>query len=152
MLEDVHWSDEATLDVMLLLGRRVASVPLLVLATYRNDELASDHPLRRVLGELGRSRATVRLELEPLSQDAVVSLAAPHGLDAAAVYAVTGGNPFFVSEVIAAGGDVLPETVRDAVLARVALLGPRTTALLEAIATLPPRAELWVPRWGQGPT
>jgi DNA-binding CsgD family transcriptional regulator len=144
VLEDVHWSDEATLDVLLLLGRRVASVPLLVLATYRNDELASDHPLRRVLGELGRSRATVRLALEPLSQDAVVSLAAPHGLDAAAVYAVTGGNPFFVSEVIAAGGDVLPETVRDAVLARVALLGPRTTALLEAIATLPPRAELWV--------
>src|SRR5215211_926759 len=67
VLEDVHWADEATLDVLRLLARRVVAAPALVLATYRDDELDRDHALRLVLGELA-TRATVeRLEVEPLS-------------------------------------------------------------------------------------
>jgi len=144
VLEDVHWADGATLDVLRLLGRRVEGLPLLVLASYRDDELGSTHPLRRVLGELARSRTTERLTLLPLTEDAVETLAAAHGIDATAIHKVTGGNPFFVTEVVAAGGSILPETVREAVLARTAPLGPAATALLDAIAILPPRAELWL--------
>ena len=77
VLEDVHWADEATLDVLRLIGRRLEAVPALVVVTYRDDELDRSHPLRIVLGELGTSGAIVRLELEPLSQAAVAKLAAP---------------------------------------------------------------------------
>ena len=86
VLEDLHWADEATLDVVQLLGRRVARMPALVIATYRDDELTRDHPLRVVLGELsGAQRMTVR----PLSQAAVARLAAQHGVDGAVLHAHT---------------------------------------------------------------
>ena len=52
VLEDLHWADEATLDVVHLLGRRVGAMPALVIATYRDDELEREHPLRIVLGDL----------------------------------------------------------------------------------------------------
>src|ERR671923_1687070 len=67
VLEDVHWADEATLDVLKLLGRRVEGAPMLVLASYRDDELDRDHPLRLVLGELATGPAVERLKIEPLS-------------------------------------------------------------------------------------
>ena len=120
VLEDVHWADEATLDVLRLVGRRVASVPALVIASYRDDELDRAHPLRVTLGELSRGESTARLRVAPLSAAAVAELAAPHGVDAAQLYRRTAGNAFFVTEALAAGGVELPATVRDAVLARVA--------------------------------
>ena len=52
VIEDVHWADEATLDVVRILGRRIGTTPSLVLVTYRDDDPADAHPLRRVLGEL----------------------------------------------------------------------------------------------------
>ena len=76
VFEDVHWADEATLDVLRLLGRRVATVPALVVASYRDDELDRAHPLRITLGELSRCDATERLRLAPLSERAVAELAA----------------------------------------------------------------------------
>jgi predicted ATPase len=81
VLEDVHWADEATLDVVRLLARRVAAAPALVLASYRDDELDRDHPLRLVLGELATREAVERLGLERLSAAAVGRLADPHGVD-----------------------------------------------------------------------
>ena len=66
VLEDLHWADEATLDVLRLLARRIESLPALVLATYRDDEIDPRHPLRMVLGELP-SGAAARLALAPLS-------------------------------------------------------------------------------------
>ncbi len=145
VLEDLHWADEATLDVVRILGRRVASVPALVIATYRDDELAPAHPLRRVLGELARVDLVSRMRLAPLSPVAVRALAARSEVDPAELYRVTGGNPFFVTEVLAAGGDIrLPATVRDAVLARAALLPAAARILLQAVAVVPPMAELWL--------
>ena len=110
MFEDVHWADEATLDVLRLLGRRIATVPALLVATYRDDELDRAHPLRVALGELSRREATDRLRLAPLSAAAVAELAAPHGVDAAELHRRTAGNPFFVTEALAAGGVELPAT------------------------------------------
>jgi DNA-binding CsgD family transcriptional regulator/tetratricopeptide (TPR) repeat protein len=138
VLEDVHWADEATLDVLRLLGRGVQSLPVLLIVSYRETELGRFHPLRLVLGELGSEAAVMRLRLAPLSLEAVASLAEPHGVDASALYQRTGGNPFFVTEVLAAGEEI-PETVRDAVLARAARLTPAGRTLLEAVAvTLQP--------------
>jgi predicted ATPase len=82
VLEDVHWADEATLDVLRLLARRVEAAPALILASYRDDELDRGHPLRILLGELATRPAIVRLEVEPLPRAAVGTLAQPHGVDA----------------------------------------------------------------------
>lgn len=144
VLEDVHWADEATLDVLRLLGRRVRALPALVIATYRDDELDITHPLRLVLGDLVRLQTTTRLRLASLSATAVASLAEPVGVDAEALYRNTGGNPFFVTEVLAAPQEEIPATVRDAVLARSIGLGDRARPLLEAAAVVPPSADLWL--------
>ena len=144
ILEDVHQADGATLDVIRLLGRRIATVPALVIATYREDELAAGHPLRVVLGELVSASAVERLSLAGLSRAAVAELAAPHGVDPDDLFDKTGGNPFFVTEVLGAGTDEIPHSVRDAVLARAARLPTRARRLLEAVAALPPRADLWL--------
>jgi DNA-binding CsgD family transcriptional regulator len=141
VLEDVHWADDATLDVLRLLGRRVESLPAALLVSYRQTELGRFHPLRQVLGELGSGASSVRVRLNPLSPDAVVRLAEPHGVDATALHERTGGNPLFVTEVLAAGEE-MPETVRDAVLARAARLTPTAQELLDAVAITQPQAEL----------
>jgi DNA-binding CsgD family transcriptional regulator/tetratricopeptide (TPR) repeat protein len=144
VLEDVHWADEATLDVFRLLVRRVETVPALVVASYRDDRLDVVDPLRVVLGELATSPAITRIKLSPLSPAAVAELAEPYGADAGELFAKTAGNPFFVVEVLAAGAEAIPETVRDAALARAARLGPSGRALLEAVAVVPPQAEIWL--------
>ena len=146
VLEDLHWADDATLDVVRLLGRRCDAFPALVIATYRDDELERTHPLRIVLGELPRSNVT-RLRLAPLSPEAVAGLAGlagPDGIDPVALHERTAGNPFYVSEVLAAGDTAMPDSVRDAVLARAARLSDRARALLDAVAIVPQRAELWL--------
>jgi DNA-binding CsgD family transcriptional regulator/tetratricopeptide (TPR) repeat protein len=142
VLENLHWGDEATFDVITLIAARIASVPALVLASFRDDALELSPALRLVLGEL--ARRPERLKIQPLSHAAVASLADPAGLDATQLYALTGGNPFFVTEVLAAGGERLPETVRDAVLARTAMLSAPARRLLEAIAVVPGEIELWL--------
>jgi DNA-binding CsgD family transcriptional regulator/tetratricopeptide (TPR) repeat protein len=140
VLEDLHWADEATLDVVRMLARRLESVPVLLAATYRDDSLDRRHPLRLVLGELPSSRHVIHLTLAPLSAEAVATLAGPR--DGAVLHRQTGGNAFFVTEVLAAGGVELPTTVREAVLARTARLDEAARRLLDAVAVVPPRAEL----------
>jgi hypothetical protein len=144
VVEDLHWSDEATLDVVRLLTRRIESLPVLLVLTYRDEAVDRTHPLRVLLGELPAGRHVVRLPLPPLSVEAVELLAAPAGVDASALARRTGGNPFFVTEVLAASGAELPETVRDAVLARAAQLTPVARAMLDAVSIVPSRAELWL--------
>jgi predicted ATPase len=143
VLEDLHWADEATLDVLRLLARKVERVPTLVLASYRDDELDRSHPLTLVLGELATARVA-RLTVPPLSERAVGELAAPHEIDAAQLHRQTNGNPFYVTEVLAAGTSEIPHTVRDAVLARLARLSAPARHLLEAIAIATPHAEVWL--------
>ena len=144
VIEDLHWADEASLDVLRLLVRRVEETPALVVATYRDDELDQAHPLRIVLGQLGSSRALRRVTVEPLSPEGVSTLAAPFGVDGAELYRKTGGNPFFVTEALEASTEEIPQTVRDAVLARLSRLGAAERALVEAAAVPRPHAELWL--------
>src|SRR5262249_38169568 len=139
-----HAADEATLDVVRLLARRARSAPALVLVSYRDDELARGHPLQRVLGDLAAEEAGGRIKLSPLSPAAVATLAESRSVDAELLYRATSGNPFFVTEVLAADAEEIPPTVRDAVLARAARLSPAGRALLDAVAAVPRRAELWL--------
>jgi DNA-binding CsgD family transcriptional regulator/tetratricopeptide (TPR) repeat protein len=144
VLEDLHWADEATFDVVRLLARRLDTTPALIVATYRDDELEPGHPLRIVLGDLAGWPAIERMRLEPLSAAGVAALVAGSGFEAAELHRVTGGNPFYVTEALAAGVDEIPATVRDAVLARTARLSPRARRLVEAAAIAPGDAELWL--------
>jgi DNA-binding CsgD family transcriptional regulator/tetratricopeptide (TPR) repeat protein len=140
-IEDVHWADDSTLDLLRYLGRRMAASKALLIATYRDDEVGSSHPLRTVMGDLATSPTVRRLHLEPLSEAAVVILAGDSGLDPAQVHRRTGGNPFFVSQVLAAGLEGIPETIRDAVLAQAARLTPAARKFLEVAAVVGIRAE-----------
>jgi DNA-binding CsgD family transcriptional regulator len=144
VLEDVHWADEATYDMIRLLGRRVEQLNAVVIATYRTDELPRSHPLRLVLGDVATSKAVTRVHLEPLSPAAVVTLAGSADVDPNELYAKTSGNPFFVTEVLASGASEVPATIRDAVLARAARLSPSARDLLDAVAIVPQRTELWL--------
>jgi DNA-binding CsgD family transcriptional regulator/tetratricopeptide (TPR) repeat protein len=144
VLEDLHWADQATLDVLRVLGRRIDSTRALAVVTYRDDEIEPEHPLRVVLGELASAPGVSRVVVPRLSPEAVAELAAPHGVDADAVYRLTRGNAFYVTEILAAGGDRLPSTVRDAVLARATMLEPATRRLVDIASLIPARAEFWL--------
>jgi DNA-binding CsgD family transcriptional regulator/tetratricopeptide (TPR) repeat protein len=138
VLEDVHWADEATLDAIRFLGRRLEGLPVLIVASYRHDEVSARHRLTMVLGDLAGSTQVRRLVVPPLSRQGVSLLVEQSGLglDAATLHARTEGNPFFVTEVLAAGNDALPATVRDAVLARAARLSDGAADVAAAAAVL----------------
>jgi DNA-binding CsgD family transcriptional regulator/tetratricopeptide (TPR) repeat protein len=142
IVEDAHWADDATLDVLRYLAWRIPALPSVLVLTYRDDELGDDHPLRRVLGALAGPDVR-RLVLRPLSAGAVEELSGG-GADAGAVLAATAGNPFFVTEVLANPGVELPATVRDAVLARLGGLSEPTQRALELLSTVPGRVERWL--------
>jgi len=144
VMEDLHWADEATLDVVRLVARRLAGERVLMVLSYRGDALDARHPLRIVIGELATGVALTRVMLEPLSPGAVALLAQPYDLDMPDLYRATGGNPFFVTEVLASGDDSIPATVRDAVLARAARLSDEARAVLNAVAVDPSPVELWL--------
>ncbi|MDT7574763.1 MAG: hypothetical protein QOH17_1096 [Pseudonocardiales bacterium] len=149
VVEDVHWADEATLDVLRHVGRRIADLPAVLIVTYRDEEIGADHPLPRVLGGLAGG-PTRRLPLRALSLVAVREMAVEQigeaAVDVTAVHHLTAGNPFYVSEVLAGGVDAVPGTVADAVLARLRRLEPATQQALEQLSVVPSRTELALAR------
>ena len=140
VLEDLHWADDATLDLLRYAGRRIERTHSLLVATYRTDELVPGHPLRSVLGDLATT-GPLRLAPQPLSASAVRALCAGLDVDALEVHARTGGNPFFVTEVLAAPAARVPTTVQDAVLARASRLSASARGVLDAAAIAGPRVE-----------
>ncbi len=144
VLEDLHWADEATLDVVRLLGRRMEELGALAILTYRNDVLDRAHPLRLVLGEITSAAGAGHVRLEPLSAEAVAELARGFDIDAGELHRRTSGNPFFVHEALESGGDGIPETARAAVLARLAGLGVEATQVVDTVALAPPETPVWL--------
>jgi DNA-binding CsgD family transcriptional regulator/tetratricopeptide (TPR) repeat protein len=138
VFEDVHWADEATLDLIKFLSRRIAQLRVLIILTHRDDGAAP--ALRLLLGDL-TPRSTIRIALPRLTVDAVRTLVADHPFDAVSLHSQTSGNPFFVTEVLANTGSGIPPTVRDAVLARAATLGTNARHVLEAAAMLGSRID-----------
>ena len=149
VVEDAHWADEATLDLLRFLARRIHRCRALVLVTYRPEDAAAVRGLRILLGDTASAMGTRRIDLPPLTPDAVRRLVAEHarehpeaaGADPTQLFGVTGGNAFFVSEALSAGTGRVPPTVRDAVLARVARLDEESQRALEVVALAGARAE-----------
>jgi len=142
--EDAQWADEATLDLLRFLGRRIAKTRAMIVVTYRVEETGPQHPLTSVLGDLATNEAVRRMTLPPLSEAAVRTLAMGSDLDPAELYRQTGGNPFFVTEVLAGGSRGIPATVRDAVLARASRLSARGRKVLDIAAVIGVRVEPWL--------
>jgi DNA-binding CsgD family transcriptional regulator len=140
VVEDAHWADPATLDVLRLLARRVEDSGVVMVVTYRDDELATNPRLGMLVGDLVSVPAVRRLALRRLSEAAVRALAEPVRVDARELWRLTSGNPFLVAEALAAGGG-LPATVRDATLARVGRLDPEARGVVDAAAVIGPRVE-----------
>jgi DNA-binding CsgD family transcriptional regulator/tetratricopeptide (TPR) repeat protein len=140
VVEDAHWSDPLTLDLVRILARRIEQVGVAVVVTYREDEVAANPQLGLLLGDLATSPVVKRMVLRPLSVAAVAELAAESGLDGSRLASATGGNPFLVVETIAAGGR-LPASVRDAALARAGRLSLAARAVVDAAAVIGQRFE-----------
>ncbi|MFI6147501.1 ATP-binding protein [Streptomyces sp. NPDC051109] len=144
VLDDAHWADEATLDLLRFLGRRIEACPAMLVVVYRQDEVGARHPLRVLAGDLAALPVVRRLTVPMLSEAAVARLAAGTDVDPAELYRRTGGNAFFVTQVLGDGGATVPPTVRDAVLARAARLEPGAREALDALACLGTRAAPWL--------
>jgi DNA-binding CsgD family transcriptional regulator len=150
VVEDAHWADDATLDLLRHLARRVHHLRALVLVTYRAEEAVGSHPLRLLFGDVGAAAGVRRVDLNPLSVEGVRTLleeaAAESGTasvrDAEELHRTTGGNPFFVTEVIASDADAVPRSVREAVLARVSRLSAPAREGLDLVALAGPRCEV----------
>jgi predicted ATPase len=140
-VEDVHWADEATIDMLRFLGRRVRGAAVLLIVTYRDDGLSAGDRLRVALGDLAVQRSTRRVNVALLSAEAVGILAEGSGLAAAELYRLTGGNPFYVTEVVHSGLATLPESARDAVMARMARLSAEARSVLEVAALIGGRVD-----------
>jgi len=141
VVEDLHWVDTASVDVLRFLARRVESMPLLLVVSYRDTEIGAGHAARPLLGDVAAAEALTSLTLAPLSVDAVARLADGTALDPTRVHQVTGGNPFFVCEVVKQPDLPLPASVRDVVLARAAEVSPADFEVLQLIATAPDRVD-----------
>jgi DNA-binding CsgD family transcriptional regulator len=135
VIEDVHWADPLTLDLVRLLARRLEGLGLVLVLTFRDDEVAANRPLELLLGDLAAAPAVDRIALRPLSDRAIRELAGSSGVDVAELAQVTGGNPFLVVEAVAAGGR-LPASVRDASLARAGRLSAAGRAVVDAGAVI----------------
>jgi DNA-binding CsgD family transcriptional regulator/tetratricopeptide (TPR) repeat protein len=138
VLEDVHWADDATFDSITVLGRRIGTLPALLIMTFRRGEAAPGSRLFAAIGSF-RAEEIVPVELAPLSEHAVTMLA---GTDAHDVYAATGGNPFYVTELLASGRVAdLPPSVANAVVGRAYRLDEGARRLLELVSIVPSRVK-----------
>ena len=136
VIEDLHWADGATLDMVKYLARRLGPARILLIVTFRDDEVQVHEPLRLLLGNLATERGVQRIGLARLSRDAVATLADGRIADVDSLFDKTSGNPFFVSEVIANPETNLPQSVRDAVLGRAARLSNAGNAVLDRAAII----------------
>lgn len=115
IIEDIHWADEATLDFIKFFARRIGRLHCLFILSYRDNEILDNHPLRNVLGQLPSDSLT-RLQLQPLSRQAVEKMAEVRGYKGENVFTISGGNPFYVTEILASYSPGVPENIKDAIL------------------------------------
>jgi DNA-binding CsgD family transcriptional regulator/tetratricopeptide (TPR) repeat protein len=143
VVEDAHWADEATLDLLKFIGRRIAQLPCLLVVTWRDDEIDAAHPLRRLTGALPAEQAT-RYELPRLSPAAVAQLARQAFRAAEGVHEITHGNPFFVTELLRNESYDVPRGVQDLVLSRLSRLSPEAQEIVRLASIVPGRIERWL--------
>jgi DNA-binding CsgD family transcriptional regulator len=145
IIEDAHWSDESTLDLLQYLSRRIGLAAVLLVVTYR-DDVDRTAPISLLLGDLASVPVVRRLVVPPLSPSAVAELTIDTDLDPIKLHAETNGNAFFVTEIIRQGSDRMPASVADAVLARVRRLRPTVREAIEVAAVIGVKVEPAVAR------
>jgi DNA-binding CsgD family transcriptional regulator len=136
LIEDIHWADDATLDLLRYLGRRIRAAPVLIVVTFRNDESASQSRLAALWGDMPRD-CRERILLEPLSTDAISTLAGRNARTPQEILALTGGNPFHVTELLATAGSAVPNSVREATLLRSSCLSALARRTLDCASIFP---------------
>ncbi|SDD54851.1 Predicted ATPase [Dyadobacter soli] len=141
VFEDIHWADEATMDFIKFLSRRIASLKCFFILTYRTDEIHTRHPLRNLLGQLPNDSFS-RMELTPLSMRAVTLLAARKGYSGDDVFHISGGNPFYVNEIMASYSVGVPENIRDSILSVYHRQGDETRQVWELLSASPTGLEV----------
>jgi ATP/maltotriose-dependent transcriptional regulator MalT len=144
ILEDLHWIDPASADLLAMLGGNLRRAGLVIVGTYRSDEVPRDHPLHGTVLELERSGRAERVELTGLSVEEVTAQVTgilgtePATRQTRSLFDRSDGNPFFVEELLAAGptSTELTASLRDVLLTRVERLAPATGRVLRAVATI----------------
>ncbi len=141
VFEDIHWADEATLDFIKFLARRITQLPCLFILTYRDNEIYSQHPLRNVMGQLPPDSFT-RIQLPHLSRRVVEKMAGEKGYSGEDVYSISGGNPFYVNEILASYSPGIPDNIRDSVLYVFNRQEERTRRIWELLSVIPTGFEI----------
>ncbi len=141
IFEDIHWADEATLDFIKFLARRISQLCCLFILTCRDNEIQPIHPLRIVLGHLNPDTFT-RMRLLPLSKQAVEKMAAGKEYKGEDVYNISGGNPFYVKEILASYSPGVPDNIKDAILSVYNRLDEKTRQLWQILSVLPTGFEI----------
>jgi DNA-binding CsgD family transcriptional regulator/tetratricopeptide (TPR) repeat protein len=141
VMEDVHWADESTLDLIKFLGRRANKINSLFIITYRDDEIVLNHPLRLVLGDIS-TKKLVKIKLPALTEKTVNDLAASHGL--INLYNITSGNPFLITELLNNQNEEVPSTIKDSILTKISRLSLTAKDLVQLVSIIPTRTERWL--------
>jgi DNA-binding CsgD family transcriptional regulator len=143
VIEDVHWADESTFDLIRFLAKRINKYRSLLIITYRSDEIGSAHPLRISFSSIP-SKYFRRIELPPLSENAVRKLAESSGRKDDTIYSKTGGNPFFITELLMNSRDNIPATIKDLVSFRLSRLSDNSRSSVELFSVIPGTVEKWI--------
>ena len=141
IFEDIHWADEATLDFIKFFARRISQLKCLFILTYRDTEIPFSHPLRTIMGQLNPDSFT-RIELQPLSKQAVGKMANERGYNGEDVYRITNGNPFYVTEILASYSEGVPDNIKDSILSVYNRMNEKTKHVWEILSVLPTAFEM----------
>ncbi|HTR29357.1 MAG TPA: AAA family ATPase [Puia sp.] len=136
VFEDIHWADEATIDFIKFLARRITRLRCLFVLTWRDEEIHASHPVRQLFGQLPPHSFT-RFQLPPLSRNAVGDLAKARGYRGEDVYDISGGNPFYVNEILASYSPGIPNNIKDSILSVYNRLEPDTRRVCELLSVMP---------------
>jgi DNA-binding CsgD family transcriptional regulator len=143
VVEDVHWADDVTIDFLKFLARRIENRAVLLLMTARDSQRDGRPQVRRIVGGLA-SDAVTRVELAPLSKAAVKQLSASVRRDGDEVFRLSGGNAFYVTELLRGNEEKLPLNVQDSVLIRADALSAKAREVLDTVAIFPRQTEDWL--------
>jgi predicted ATPase/DNA-binding CsgD family transcriptional regulator len=141
VFEDIHWADEATLDFIKFFARRISQLKCLFILTYRDTEIHSSHPLRTIMGQLNPDSFT-RIELQPLSKQAVGKMAEERGYNGEDVFRITNGNPFYVTEILASYSEGVPDNIKDSILSVYNKMNEKTKHVWQILSVLPTAFEM----------
>ena len=141
VFEDIHWADEATIDFIKFMGRRITHLQCMFILTYRDNEIHPLHPLSNIFGQLSPDSFT-RIALNPLSQEAVIKLAEEKGYDGEKVFEVSGGNPFYVNEILSSYSEGVPANIRDAIISAYNRTNEKTRQVWDLLSVIPGKFEI----------